>query len=155
MKTINPLESISSLKATLDSVQANIFIADRNFKLIYMNPKAEKTLTSIEHDVYKAFRVRVDDFIGESIHQFHQDPTRVSEILRNPSALPHEAFFDFGDIHLKTAINGIPGPEGEIIGYIVNWEDVSEQVRMNEKMIKRANELDEEFFGSDTGRTRN
>jgi methyl-accepting chemotaxis protein len=121
----------SVLNAALDSVQTNIFIADRDFKLVYMNPVAEKTLKSIEMEILRVFGVRVDDFIGESIHKFHRDPDQVERILRNPSALPHAAFFDFGVVHLKTSINGVTGPEGEIIGYIVNWEDMSEKVALN------------------------
>jgi methyl-accepting chemotaxis protein len=131
----------SILNAALDSVQTNIFIADRDFKLVYMNPLAEKTLKSIEMEILRVFGIRVDDFIGESIHKFHRDPDQVERILLNPSALPHEAFFDFGVVHLKTAINGVSGPEGDIIGYIVNWEDVSEKVVLNLEMANLIIEL--------------
>ncbi len=136
-----PLAGISSLRLALDSVQANIFIADRDFKLVYMNPKAEQTLKNIENEIFEVFGVWVEDFIGESIHRFHRDPDRVEGILRNPMALPHEAIFQFGNIHLKSSINKIVGPEDEVTGYIVNWEDVSEKVRLLDEMSKK-NELD-------------
>jgi methyl-accepting chemotaxis protein len=138
---IKQLVDNSVLNAALDSVQTNIFIADGDFKLVYMNPIAEKTLKSIEMEILRVFGVRVDDFIGESIHKFHRDPDQVERILRNPSALPHEAFFDFGVVHLKTSINGVAGPEGDIIGYIVNWEDVSEKVSSDMEMAKLIIEL--------------
>src|SRR5262249_22044521 len=38
--------------------------------------------------------------------------------------------FTFGAITLQTRINGIFGPGREILGYIVNWEDVTERRRM-------------------------
>jgi len=136
-----PSVGIFSFPAPLDSVQTNIFIADRDFNLVYMNPKAEKTLKSIENEIFEVFGVRIDNFIGESIHRFHRDPNRVEKILRNPMALPHEAMFDFGVVHLKTSINGVFGPEGEIIGYIVNWEDVSEKVRLDMEIAKLIIEL--------------
>jgi len=142
MKTMNLLEDAFYFTALLDSVQINIFLADQNLNLVYINPKAEKTLKSIENEIFEVFGVRIENFIGESIHQFHRDPNRVEKILRNPMALPHEAFFDFGEVHLQTSINGISGPEGEINGYVVNWEDVSEKVRSNEEMMKRVLELD-------------
>jgi len=127
--------------ATLDSVQTNIFIADRDFNLVYMNPMAEKTLKKIENEIFEVFGIQVDNFIGESIHRFHRDPNRVEKILLNPSALPHEAFFDFGRVHLKTYINGVFGEEGEIIGYVVNWEDLSEKVRLDMEIAKLFIEL--------------
>ena len=136
-----PPADVSSLQAALDSVQANIFIADWDFKLIYMNPKAEQTLKNIENEIFEVFGVRVEDFIGGSIHRFHRHPDQVEKVLMDPMALPHEAMFQFGGVHLKTSINSIVGPEDEVTGYIVNWEDVSEKTRLLKKMSQR-NELD-------------
>lgn len=126
-----------SLQTILDSVQANIFIADRDFRMVYMNHKAKKTLKNIENEILEVFHMRVVDFIGESIHQFHKDPKRVEKILRNPMALPHEAIFEFGNIHLRTNINSIVGLMGSISGYIVNWEDVSEKTALLDKISKK------------------
>jgi methyl-accepting chemotaxis protein len=131
-----------SFRAVLDSVQTNIFIADRDFKLVYMNLKAVKTLRGIENEIYKAFNVKVDDFVGESIHRFHRDPDQVESTLNNTAALPHEGQFDFGNIHLKSSINCILGLEGEIVGYIVNWEDKSKKVRKKEEMMDLVTEME-------------
>jgi methyl-accepting chemotaxis protein len=134
MKVKSPLVDNSSLQAILNSVQANVFIANRDYKLVFINPKAEKTLKSIENDIFEAFNIRVRDFIGGSIHRFHRDPDQVERILKNPAALLHEAVFEFGDIHLNSSINGIAGSEGDIIGYIVNWEIISENVKLYENL---------------------
>ncbi len=130
---------ISSLKTVLDSVQANIFIADPDFKLVYMNPKAKKTLNSIEYEIFEVFNIRVIDLVGGSIHRFHRDPDQVERILKNPMALPNEAIFKFGDVKLKTSINRISGPENELTGYIVNWEDISERVKLWGKLSNKIN----------------
>jgi len=150
MKAETLLADAVFLYAALNSVQTNIFIADRDFKLVYMNLKAEKTLKNIENEIFDIFGIRVEDFIGESIHRFHQNPNWVERILLNPSALPHEAFFGFGEVRLKTAINGVVGPEGEMIAYIVNWEDKSEKVRETEEIAKLVAELEiiEDGYGS-------
>src|SRR5262249_5393025 len=87
----------------------------------------------------KAFNVDVDDIVGGSIHRFHKNPRSVERILRNPAALPHEAKFTFGSITLQTRINGIFGPGQELLGYIVNWEDVSDKLEA-ERKIKEGNE---------------
>ena len=131
------LAAIPSLQSILNSIQTNIFIADRNFKLVYMNSKAKKTLNNIENEIFKVFHIKVVDFIGKSIHLFHKDPNHVERILRNPIALPHEAVFKFGGVHLRTRINSIVGGGDGINGYIVNWEDVSEKTALLDKISKK------------------
>jgi methyl-accepting chemotaxis protein len=123
------LNSLDFLRASLSSVQANIFLADTEFNIIYANDRAMETLRGIEDEVRKAFDVDVDDIVGATIHRFHKDKRRVERILRNPAALPHQAEFVFGNITFETNINGIFGPGKEVLGYIVNWEDVSQRRR--------------------------
>ncbi len=133
---------IPNLYAILNSIEINIFIADKDFKLVYMNQKAEETLKSFEKEIFDAFRVRVDDFIGVSIHRFHRGTDLVERVLKNYKALPHEAKLDFGNIHLKISTNCIMEPKGKITGYIVNWEDRSREVRETEEMMELINELE-------------
>jgi methyl-accepting chemotaxis protein len=137
MKVKSQLVENASLQAVLNCVQANIFIANRDFKLVYMNPKAEKTLKSMENDFFEVLGIRVENFIGGTIHRFHSDADRVERILSSPRMLPHETIFEFGGIHLNSSINGITGSRGDIIGYIVNWEDISEKVKLWKQMSEK------------------
>ncbi len=117
--------SSTYLHAMLDSLQANVLVADTNFTLIYANPKAIETLGTIANEIKKEFRVNLDQIVGNSIHQFHKDPERIERILKNPRALPHVAEFTFAEVTLKAEVNGIFLPNGDVGGYIVNWEDVT------------------------------
>src|SRR5262249_53068208 len=121
------LDSLDFLRASLDSLQANVFLADSQLNIIYANERALETLRGIEGEVRKAFNVEIDDIIGGTIHRFHKDKRKVERILRNPGALPHQAEFMFGNVTLQANINGVFGPGGDILGYIVNWEDVSQR----------------------------
>jgi methyl-accepting chemotaxis protein len=114
-------------KAALDALQTNVFIGDRNFKLIYMNAMAAETLKLVEPAIQKIFGITAAEILNGSIHRFHRDPRRVDSILNNPSALPHKATFNSGDIWLETNINAIYDKDGEYVGNVVNWEHVSEQ----------------------------
>jgi methyl-accepting chemotaxis protein len=124
------LKSLDFVRAAFDSVQTNIFIADPRFNLIYANDRTLRTLRGMEAEIRKVFGVEVNDMVGGSIHRFHRSKENVERILRNPAALPHQTDFTFGTITLQTRINGIFGPGREILGYIVNWEDVTERRRM-------------------------
>ncbi|MCB9889291.1 MAG: chemotaxis protein [Planctomycetes bacterium] len=125
----SPLVHVAGLKACLDSVQSNILVADIDLTLVYANQRAIDTLKGIADDIHAAFGVKIEELLGASIHRFHRDPARIEKILRNPKALPHSASFSFGEVTLRTDINGILDDRGELLGYIVNWDDVSEDMR--------------------------
>lgn len=123
------LETTAGLRATLDALQTNVFMADADFNMVYANQRALDTLRGFEAEIEKVFGVSVDEMLGSSIHRFHRDSRRVEKILRNPAALPHAAQFSFGAITLQTNINAITNQHDEILGYVVNWEDISEKLR--------------------------
>lgn len=135
------LENQQGLKACLDKLQMNVFVADKDLNLIYINEIAQATLISIEPEIQKEFGLRVCDFLGGSIHRFHQNPKQVEKILRNPASFPHTTELAFGKVILKTCINSILDERGEIQGYVANWEEIAErkeleldQARVNSMM---------------------
>jgi methyl-accepting chemotaxis protein len=115
------------LRATLDSLNANCFIADLGLNLVYMNAKAARTAQHVGPAVRSAFGLSVDQLLNGSIHRFHHDPARVERILADPTALPREATFSFGGITLRTLINAISDSSGQRHGYVVIWDNVSER----------------------------
>ena len=130
------LKSSAGMRSAMDSVQANIMIADTDLNLVYVNDMAFKTLDSIKGEIRKAFNVSVDNIVGNSIHQFHKDPQKVERILRNPANLPHEASFQFGGVTLKTVINAMYDSNGQVIGYNVSWDDVTESQKIEQAMAR-------------------
>jgi methyl-accepting chemotaxis protein len=136
------LDSLEFVRATIESVQTNIFLADPQLTIIFANERALETLRAIEGEIRKAFNVDVDQIVGGSIHRFHKTPRGVERILRNPAALPHLAEFSFGSITLQARINGIFGQSNEILGYIVNWEDVSKRQVMEAEQSRLASMLE-------------
>lgn len=117
------LASPDFFRAALAAVQANVFIADPDFTLVYANDRALETLRGLDGELRKAFGVGADAVVGGSMHRFHRDAREVERVLRTPGGLPHQAVFGFGAVTLETRINGIFGPAGDVLGYIVSWED--------------------------------
>jgi methyl-accepting chemotaxis protein len=115
----------ATVRAALDALQTNVFLADAALTLVYANERAVTTLRGLDAEIRKAFGVGADEIVGGSIHRFHRDPRAVERILRSPTALPHQAEFAFGAVTLQTRINGVHGPGGEVLGYVVHWEDVT------------------------------
>jgi hypothetical protein len=127
----------------LDAVQANVFVADPGLNLVYMNAKAAETMRGIGGEVEKAFRVKLADVLGGSIHRFHKDPERIERILHSPSFRPHHAEFTFGNVTLEAEINRVSTPDGTLLGYVVAWQEVSERVAAERKATAFAERLGE------------
>ena len=115
------------LRAVLDSLAVNCFIADLGLKLVYANRKAEETLRTLAPAIRSSFGVELRDLLGGSIHRFHKDPARIERILQEPGALPRTAVFTFGGVSLRTHINAVTDATGTRIGYCVAWENVTER----------------------------
>jgi methyl-accepting chemotaxis protein len=132
---VSPTGPLGHVAATLDSLQANVFLADADLRIVYANPCALRTLEAIEPALVSAFGISVADVVGGSIHRFHRDPARVESILRDRSATPHQAQFTFGDVTLKANVNAVRDGD-EVVGYVVNWEDVSEAQVIEREMAR-------------------
>src|SRR5215467_13925729 len=91
--------------AALDRLQANVFIANSELEIVYINDCAQRTLKKIANEVRGAFGVEIEQILGSSIHRFHKDASRVERILHSEEALPHQAEFTFGEITLEARIN--------------------------------------------------
>ena len=115
------------LRAVLDSLAVNCFVADLDLNLVYANRKAEDTLRTLAPAIRSSFGVELRDLLGGSIHRFHKDPARIERILHEPGALPRTAVFTFGGISLRTHIDAVTDSAGTRIGYCVAWENVTER----------------------------
>lgn len=116
--------------AALDALQSNVFVANVDFEIVYINDFTKQTLRAIGGEIREVFGVDIDELIGVSIHKFHKDARRVEKLLTTPAALPHRAEFTFGNIILETRINSVRGADDEVVGYVVAWNDVTLQRRL-------------------------
>jgi len=135
------IENHVDLNSFVKSIQVNVFVADKELNLVYMNDYARKTLKSIEPAIKAVFQVSVADMEGASIHRFHRDPKRVEAILKTPLALPHKADFEFGGITLRTNINAVWDDSGQLEAYVVNWEDVTSRDQLEGSLNLKLLEL--------------
>ena len=136
-------DSLEGVKGTMASLQANVFVADTNLNIVYINPRAADTLSTIAQPIFNTFGVRIEDILNGHIHRFHRDPKRVESILRDPKAMPHSADFNFGGVTLRTRINAVMSAEEKIIGYTVCWEDVTTELRQENEFRRVMNMVDQ------------
>jgi len=138
-RTSRLVGSIGSLLAVLDALPARVIVADTNLDIVHLNHLALTTMRSLEGELQRAFGVSVDELLHGSIHRFHRDPTRVERTLADTSGLPKAVTFEFGPVTISSHVNAVR-ERGEVIGYVVVWEDVSEQRRVEREVTERAND---------------
>ncbi len=120
-------DDLATMVAVLQRMQTRLMIADLDFELVYMNDLALSTLRSMESALVAAFGITVDQLLDGSIHRFHRDPGRIERILRDEASLPRPVSFAFGGRTLHGAANSLV-VNGRIIGYIVTWEDMTDEL---------------------------
>jgi methyl-accepting chemotaxis protein len=140
-------DSRNPLRATLESLNANCFVADLSLNLVYINAKGSQTAQQLAPAVRSAFGLSIDQLLNGSIHRFHHDPSRIERILADPSALPREATFSFGGCTLRTMINAITDGAGERHGYVVIWDNVSERNTSADNAVRRVQAATETLSG--------
>ncbi|MCB0996329.1 MAG: PAS domain-containing protein [Acidimicrobiales bacterium] len=121
---------LARIGTALEAISTNVFVASLDLRLVFANQRALTTLRAIEHEVQAAFGISLDEILGGSIHRFHRDPAHVERILHGEAGVsfPHLAEFSFGSVTLRTHVNRLHDPSGAHLGYIVNWEDITDVV---------------------------
>lgn len=114
--------------AALDAGSAAIMIANSDFKIVY----ASRAVLDLLKHHSSVIQSRVDGFdpeviLGQSIDIFHKKPDMQRNMLGALGSKGHDASLEMGDVTLELKISKIDGDDGERIGYVVEWADVSEQ----------------------------
>lgn len=131
------------LWSVAENLTANVFIADKEFNIVFLNAFARNSLKSIEPALQEVFQLNADDVLGGSIHRFHKDPGKVEAILTNPLALPYQVDFEFGGVVLRAGVNATRDESGELVAYVVNWVDVTESKNLERDLNIKLKELSE------------
>jgi methyl-accepting chemotaxis protein len=124
------------LKQMIENASVRLIMADRDFKITYMNPASVQALRRLEHFL----PCRVDDIIGKSVDIFHKNPEYQRRILSDPKNLPHRANIKLGDEILDLSVSAIRDAQGNYVGPMVTWEVITEQERAKDRAQKLQDE---------------
>lgn len=116
------------IKNALDSVSANVMVADAGFEIIYMNPAVLDMFRTAADDIRQDLpRFDVENLVGNSIDLFHKNPAHQRQML---SVLQdkHETTVHLGGRTFDLVANPIFNDEGNRLGSVVEWKDRTEEV---------------------------
>lgn len=115
------IATTSKLKA-IETVTANLMIADRNLNIIYLNGATKTLLQEAEADLKKELpRFDMRTLVGANIDIFHKNPSHQRKMLASLRT-QHKATITVGKRIFDLIVT--PLKEGEKIeGYVVEWAD--------------------------------
>ncbi len=112
-----------------------MLLADRDLKIIYVNPASLATLRKIERHL----PVTPENVLGSSIDIFHKNPAHQRKLLSDPKNLPVRANINIGPETADLLVTAIYDRDKNYLGPMVTWELITEKLEI-ERKIKEATE---------------
>lgn len=118
---------ITRLQAAVQGSTTNIMMCDPDLNIIYANPAVLAMLKKRETQLRQVWpSMDVDNLIGTCIDGFHKNPAHQRALLADKSRLPAKAEMEIGDIVFEVNATFVAGPNGEYMGNMVEWKDLTE-----------------------------
>jgi methyl-accepting chemotaxis protein len=124
---------MSRLKCALDNVKMNVWVADNEAVLLYLNKSLTETLRRSEGAVqqqHPAFSVATA--LGRSLGVFYRDPSAFLERLRQSRATERSKL-QLGDRSFEVITTPVLSEAGERLGVVGQWVDLTEQQKAEEE----------------------
>ena len=123
---------LQRVKEALDSVSANVMIADQDLNIIYLNEAVHKMMKNAEDEIRQVIPdFDADALLGANIDRFHQNPAHQRELLAKLDDT-HSGEIQIGGRYLRVTANPIVDGDGKRLGTVVEWLD-----RTNEVAVER------------------
>ncbi|MEC2072904.1 hypothetical protein [Alkalihalophilus marmarensis] len=127
----------SETLAVLNSIGENIFIADNDFQLVWMNNSAHQLLEEIKDDIHIS---NSHDVLGKNLSIFHRNFNHQQHILTHH--LPYQTKIKlYGKYSALLKVTRLKNEKNEEVGYILTWDDVTAAEEENERQMSLLEQL--------------
>jgi len=119
---------VARLQSAVDGAEANLMLCDENLNITFANPAVVEMLRKRQNELRTIWPgLDVDNLVGTCIDGFHKNPAHQRALLSDASRLPATAEIEVGDLNFRVNATMITGPNGEYMGNMVQWSDITEQ----------------------------
>ena len=119
---------VSRLMSAVDGAEANLMLCDADLNITFANPAVVEMLRKRQVELRQIWPgLDVDNLIGTCIDGFHKNPAHQRALLSDPARLPATAEIEVGGLSFTVNATMITGPNGEYMGNMVQWSDITEQ----------------------------
>ena len=117
------------IRAALDATTTNVMIANENLDIVYLNRTVRDMMRGAEQDIRKDLpHFNVDALLGANIDVFHKNPAHQRAMLAALKTT-HVSELKIGGRTMRIVANPIRDAAGRNTGTVVEWADITEQVR--------------------------
>jgi len=121
-------KEVARLQSAIDGANSNLMMCDENLNITYANPAVISMLTRRQTELRQIWpSLDVNNLIGTNIDGFHKNPAHQRALLGDKNRLPAKAEIQVGDLEFEVNATFIAGPDGEYMGNMVEWKDITEQ----------------------------
>ena len=119
---------VARLTSAVNGAASNLMLCDADLNITYANPAVVAMLAKRQSELRKVWpTLDAQNLIGQNIDQFHRNPAHQRALLSDASRLPAKAEITVGDLEFEVNATMITGPDGEYMGNMVEWKDITEQ----------------------------
>jgi len=124
------------IKQALDVAETNVMVADADYKIVYTNAAINGMLRMAEADLRKDLpNFNASAVIGTNIDAFHKNPAHQRSMLDRLTGT-HKARLPIGGRRFDLTVNPIVAPDGQRIGTVVEWKDMTTELAAQEHQEK-------------------
>ncbi|ARU57720.1 methyl-accepting chemotaxis sensory transducer [Oleiphilus messinensis] len=122
------------IKQALDNVSANVMVADADRNIIYANSAIVAMFRSVNNELRRDLpSFNVDELIGTSIDQFHQNPAHQMKLLDDLTGQLKTKIV-VGGRHMYLTVNPVFDAAGNRLGTVVEWSDKTIQLNIQQEL---------------------
>jgi methyl-accepting chemotaxis protein len=122
------------IRQALDSVSANVMVADNDLNIVYTNHAVMKMMRNAEKDLQRELpQFNVDKLMGANIDIYHKNPAHQRNLLKNLKQ-PVDSTFVLGGRTLNVYASPVTDSKGDSIGTVVEWKDRTEEVAIEKEL---------------------
>jgi methyl-accepting chemotaxis protein len=128
------------IRQALDVATTNVMVADADYNIVYANAALKGMLKVAEVDLRKDLpRFDAASVIGTNIDAFHKNPAHQRSMLDHLFGT-HVTRLSIGGRRFDLTVNPIRNDKGERLGTVVEWKDMTDILRAQEREQKQAAE---------------
>ncbi len=118
------------IKLALDRADVSVMVADANHEIVYVNQRLLEMFRAAEADIKRDLPAfSASQLIGTNIDSFHKNPAHQRGLLSQISGA-HKAEIKVGGRDFTFIANPVVGGNGERLGTVVEWRDLTEELAL-------------------------
>lgn len=129
------------VRVALDNCSTNVMVADNNFDIVYMNEAVTGMMGRREAEIRRDLPgFDVSRLIGTNIDTFHKNPSHQRNLAGTMTST-YKTEISVGGLSFALVANPIVNDAGERLGTVVEWNDITEELAIQNEIDNIVNAI--------------